>query len=91
MDDGINFVFLKNPVNKRPVADIALIEFRFRVHCLDMPRLKVIHNHYFLTVINQLINGMRTDITRTAQYQNCHNNPPSFLYSVCGPQPASTT
>ena len=73
MDDGLDVVFGKNLVEHGRIADVALIEFRFRVQSAAMACLEVVDDDDVLALRHELMHSMRTDVTGAATNENRHD------------------
>ena len=74
MDDGIDFVFLKDRGNGSGIRHICLIkpnlfpgDFLNPLKNMDVAVIKVIHDHDLVTGIQKLHTGMAADISGTAR------------------------
>ena len=72
MDDPLDGLLLKKPVQKGPVPDVPLIEPRLGVDRLFVACLQVVRNHHVHAVVNQLVGCVGADVAGSAQYQNRH-------------------
>jgi len=70
MDDGLDLVLIENLVEHRRVADIALVELRFRVQRPAMAGLEVVDDDDVLAFRHELMNRMGTDVAGTAANEN---------------------
>ena len=72
VDDGLDVVLRENLVEDGRIADIALVEFRFRIQGIAMARLQIIDDDDIFTLLHELMDCMRTDIASAATNQNRH-------------------
>lgn len=79
MQDRINGVLLENPVQQRPVADIAVNHQRtfsadgfHGVQRSVGAVAKIVQHHHFKARFKQRKCGVRTDIPGATRYQNLH-------------------
>lgn len=72
MDHALDLLLLKNPVHGRPVPDVRLIEAGPGMDRLPEAGLEVVRHHYVPARVDELIHGVRADVSGSAQYQNRH-------------------
>ena len=68
MNDRLNLVLGENLVQHRRIPDITLIKLRCRVQGTAMACLQIVNNDNLLTLLNQLMHRMGTDVTGAAAY-----------------------
>lgn len=80
MQHGVDLMLAENPVEQRPIADIAAnhpCTFAANgfngVKCCVAAVTKIIQNDNFITCLKQCKCGMRADIAGTTRYQNLHS------------------
>ena len=70
VDDSLNLVLIENTIEHRRVADVALVELRFRVQRPAMAGLEVVDDDDVLAFRHELMNRMGTDVAGTAANEN---------------------
>ncbi len=80
MQHRVDLMLAKNPVEQRPVADIAANHQRafaantfYRMQCRIAAVAKIIQYNNFITCFKQRKCGVRADIAGTTRYQNLHS------------------
>ena len=72
----------KDMIAKFFIADVSLIEPRFRMHRSPEASLQIIGYAHIMAVVNQFIYRVAADVACTAEYQNCFHLR-SFPASSC--------
>ena len=76
VNNRVNLIFCKNPIKCRGAAYIALIETCLRMQCAAVPCLQIIDNGDLFTLLDECIDGVRSDVACPAANQNSHGTAP---------------
>ena len=79
MDDAVDVLGLEQLVHSCPVPDVRLIEAGLGVDGGPEAGEQVVGHHHVPSGLDELVHGMGTDISGSAQNKNCH----SFFHPSC--------
>ena len=82
MDHRIRRFALQHAVNKCAVPHVAFVKARLRVHRRPVAGLQAVRHRHVIPLLDQCINGMRADVTRTAQHKDFHESCPPKMRSA---------
>ena len=79
MDDGIEFMFGHQAVEKLRIANIAFDQFCLGRHGPPEAGRKIVDHHDLFARINESQNHVAADVARAACHQNCHDQKSLYL------------